>query len=400
MNYTKKNVIYFINSPLSKRDFNRFGIQTWINWGWKVKVFDITIILCPKFWSYIDGSKRSKISVDFEGLIIFQNINDLISELNKLKKKIVFIDLLGVGNIENTIRKIAKTHGVVVKLNLGSIPSPQISSIWEKISLLKRPIVLADTLKQFLKKSFVKILAKKYYPDYFVIAGSALMAGANKKEISIIQAHNFDYDFFLKEKNTKQNKDSNFLVFLDEDGPYHSDYIHQGIKPYVTAKNYYPAVDLGLDVIAKSLKLNIKIAAHPRSNYENKQIKYQHPILENKTFELVRDADVVVGHSSTALQWAVMMNKPIILVTTNEIQNAFYAKNYLKLINSFASELGKKVINLDNLSKIKNINTYLSIDKEKYKKYIETYIKTKGSPEKLIWDIVIEKLEKDLQFKN
>ena len=29
-------------------------------------------------------------------------------------------------------------------------------------------------------------------------------------------------------------------------------------------------------------------------------------------------------------------------------------------------------------------------------KYIETYIKTKGSPEKLVWDIVIEYIEKDL----
>ena len=397
MHYYKRQVIYLINSPLNERNFKRFGIQTWINYGWKVKAFDITKILHPKFWSYVDGSK---IGVAFDGLIIFQKINDLISELNKLKKKIVFIDMLGVGIIENRIRKIAKTHGVVVKLNLGSIPSPQISSIWEKISLLRRPIVLAHTLKKFLKKSFVKILSKKYYPDYFVIAGSALMAGVNKKEISIIQAHNFDYDFFLKEKNTKQNKDSNFLVFLDEDGPYHSDFIHLGIKPYVTAKNYYPAVDLGLNEIAKSLKLNIKIAAHPRSNYENKQIKYQHPILENKTFELVRDADVVVGHSSTGLQWAVMMNKPIILVTTNEIQNAFYSKPFLKLINSFATQLGKKIINLDDISKIKNINTYLSIDKEKYKKYIENYVKTKKSPEKLLWNIVIEKIEKELRFKN
>ena len=79
------------------------------------------------------------------------------------------------------------------------------------------------------------------------------------------------------------------------------------------------------------------------------------------------------------------------------IQNAhtmFFSSN--TLIDLVVSES----FNLDNLSKIKNINTYLSIDKEKYKKYIETYIKTKGSPEKLIWDIVIEKLEKDLQFKN
>ena len=176
----------------------------------KVKAFDITKILHPKFWSYVDGSK---IGVAFDGLIIFQKINDLISELNKLKKKIVFIDMLGVGIIENRIRKIAKTHGVVVKLNLGSIPSPQISSIWEKISLLRRPIVLAHTLKKFLKKSFVKILSKKYYPDYFVIAGSALMAGVNKRKYQLSKLIILIMIFFLKKKTLNKTKTLIFLYF-------------------------------------------------------------------------------------------------------------------------------------------------------------------------------------------
>jgi hypothetical protein len=281
-------------------------------------------------------------SEEFDGLIIFKKINHLFFELNKLKNKAVFIDLLGLSYKENRIRKTIKTHGVLVRLNLGSVPLPQNISIWKKITLFKRPFNFAKNFKRLFKYNFEKIMAKKNYPDYLVVGGNVSMEAIKGKKTSIIQAHNFDYDFFLKEKNVKQNKDTNFLVFLDEDGPYHSDFLKQEVDPYVTAKNYYHAIDLGLDVIAKSLKLNIKIAAHPRSNYENKEIKYKHTILQNQTFELVRDADVVVGHGSTALQWAVLMNKPIIFVTTNEIQNAFYAKNYLKLINSFASELGKK----------------------------------------------------------
>ena len=89
----------------------------------------------------------------------------------------------------------------------------------------------------------------------------------------------------------------------------------------MTADNYYPVINLGLHEIGKSLKLNIKIAAHPKSNFGIMQKKYNHPLFENKTFELIRDADVVVSHSSTALEWAVIMKKPIIFVTTDEIQN-------------------------------------------------------------------------------
>ena len=222
------------------------------------------------------------------------------------------------------------------------------------------------------------------------------MMGVNNKKTSVIKAHNFDYDFFIKKKETKSNKKGKFLVFLDEDGPYHSDFIRQEIRPFVTADKYFTVIDLGLSEIAKSLNLKIKIAAHPRSNYDDKQIKYKHTILKNKTFELIRDADVVVSHMSTALQWAVVMKKPIIFVTTDEIQNEFYAKSYAKHIDYFAATLGKKVVNLSDLSSINNWGDYLNIDEEKYEKYIETYIKTKGSQQKLVWDIVIEHIQKDL----
>lgn len=390
----RKQVVYLINSPLMKRDFDRFGIQAWIDKGWKVRVFDITKILYPKLLSL----NTLKNIVCFDGLIIFKKKNSLFSELNNLERNLVFIDLLGVSFLENKIRKIAKVHGVIVGQKLGSIPTPQTSSIWQRASLFKRPIIFLNILKENLKYNFKKILLKKIAPDYMIVGGTKSMVDIEQNKTSIIEAHNFDYDFFLKQKNIKQKKFSNFLVFLDEDGPYHSDFVKLGIKPYVTKKKYYPAVDKGLNIIAKSLNLNIKIAAHPRSDYENKKIKYQHLILENKTFELIKDADVVIGHSSTALQLAVIMNKPIIIVTTNEIQNAYYARPYLKLINCFASELGKKIINLDNCHTIQNFNAYLSIEKEKYKKYFETYVKTKRSPDKLLWYIVIEKIEKELQF--
>jgi hypothetical protein len=90
------------------------------------------------------------------------------------------------------------------------------------------------------------------------------------------------------------------------------------------------------------------------------------------------------------------MKKPIIFVTTNEIENTYYGRPYAKNINYFATILGSKVVNLNDVSRIINWKDYLSIDKEKYKKYIDTFVKTKESPEKLVWDIVINNIEKDL----
>ena len=392
--YNQNQVIYLIRSPLSERDFNRFGIKNWISQGWKVNVFDVTKFLFPKFWRYMEGDK---LSVNFEGLKIFNNINELLSSFNNLQHKVVFIDFLEFSVEEMRIRKIARNHGVLVRTLAGSIPVPKNKkNILNLFSLIKSPIFLMKKLIFFIKNEAKQIRAKRYFPDFLVVSGTKSMSGINDKKISIIKAHNFDYDSFIQENYIKSDKKSDSLVFLDEYGPYHSDFIYSGIKPFVTLDKYYPVIDFGLFEMAKLLKLNIKIAAHPRSNYGAKQIKYKHPILEKKTFELIRDADVVVSHMSTALQWAVVMKKPIIFVTTDEIQNEFYARSYAKHIDYFAATLGKKVVNLSNLSSINNWGDYLNVDEEKYEKYIETYIKTKGSQQMLFWDIVIEHIQKDL----
>jgi len=392
--YNQKQVIYLVSYPLGIRDFKRFGIKNWINHGWKVKVFDVTKFLFPGFWKYIDGDK---FSVNFEGLTIFQNVNEVLSTLNNLQNKVIFIDIIGFSSGEQRIRKAARDHGILVRIKIGSIPEPEYKKkIPNLFRLIKNPITLVDKLIYFVKKKIEKIRAERYFPDYCVVGGIKSMSGINNKNTSIIKAHNLGYDLFIKEKQIKLNKKTNSIVFIDGGGAYHADDVRLGLVPSVTADNYYPVINLGLHEIGKSLKLNIKIAAHPKSNFGIMQKKYNHPLFENKTFELIRDADVVVSFSSTALEWAVIMKKPIILVTTDEIQNAFYAKSYAKYIDIFATTLGKKVVNLSHLSSVNNWKDYLNIDDEKYEKYIENYVKTKESPKKLVWDIVIEYIEKDL----
>jgi len=289
-NNNQKQVIYLICSPLSVRDYERFGISNWINANWKVKVFDITKFLLPKFWLHTNGDRNS---FKFQGLTIFSNVKDILSTINKIKDKVIFIDMLGFSYTESKIRKAAITNGKVVRINLGTIPKFQPrKNILEILTLIINPIKLTNKIFQFLNNKIHQNRAKKYHPDYLVVGGLNSIKKFDKEKTSLIKAHNLDYDFFIKEKQIASNKDCNFLVFLDEDGPYHSDFIRFGIESYIKPKNYYPVIDLGLIKIAKLLKLNIKIAAHPRSSYSTKKIKYKHPIIENNTFELIRNSSV------------------------------------------------------------------------------------------------------------
>ena len=86
------------------------------------------------------------------------------------------------------------------------------------------------------------------------------------------------------------------------------------------------------------------------------------------------------------------MNKPILLITTNELNRS----NYASITDGFAFELGKKVVNLNLIEKNYDWKQHLHIDEKKYQKYIDKYVKFPKSPEKSVWEIVIDRLEEDL----
>ena len=65
-------------------------------------------------------------------------------------------------------------------------------------------------------------------------------------------------------------------------------------------------------------------------------------------------------------------------------------------IEKFGDLLGITVINLDDIGNIYDWDSHLIIDEVKYQKYIDTYVKQQGSPDKLFWDIVIDRIESDL----
>ena len=65
-------------------------------------------------------------------------------------------------------------------------------------------------------------------------------------------------------------------------------------------------------------------------------------------------------------------------------------------ITSLASELGKEIINLDEFQNNLDWQNYLSVDEDKYNRFINLYIKEQGTARKPVWEIVIDRMESDL----
>jgi hypothetical protein len=231
-----------------------------------------------------------------------------------------------------------------------------------------------------------------------VSGGSSPINTNHRQTGSIIRVHSFDYDYVLNDK-TPNDKLNNYtgILFLDTYAPLHPDIIYSGRKGILTPGNYYSVINKALFSIQKELGYDVVIAAHPRSDYDNLDVKYfTFPIIKNQTYQLIKQSSIVVSHVSLSLHWAIAMYKPIILVTTDEFANSRSDPN-AKLVYIIANALGKKVINLDHIPDNINWVSLLSVDKIKYNKYINNYIRDPNIPEKRVWDIVIDRIENDFQ---
>jgi hypothetical protein len=385
----QKQAVFLITSPLSKRYFDRLGVKHWLGRCWKVSVLDFTKFLKPKFWNYVDGER---LCIDFDGLTIVDNIDSALKIIENINCRSVFIDLIDYSNTEQKIRKAARTKGKTLELNVGACPI----AVTPLHNRLQRNIIEALSQPSITFQKSIKYFAvrRKEPSDYMVVGGTIT---SNHKIVkgkpAIIKAHSRDYDYFLSDESFEVASTDQELVFLDVNVVWHSDFVHAGVKAVATEENYFPTMNAGLSQIADALGYSVKIASHPRADYENKPLKYSFPIFKDVTYDLIKHASVVVSHDTTALAWAVIMRKPIILVTTDELYSSFRDR---LAIDKFADLLGINVVNLDDIGNIYDWGSHLIIDEVKYQKYIETYVKQQGSPEKLFWDIVIDRIESDL----
>jgi len=389
----KMLVVYLISSPLSDRDFNRFGVGHWIDKGFNVKVLDFTMLLKPKYWKHFSSDSLSS---SFNDVVMIKSIRMMKQFLKNYDDDCIFIDLIDdFSYLEFKIRSIIKKRGTLIQLKMKMFPTYNAAEIGISRYLLKFKRVFADPTIIIRKISTIIRQYLKIASDYLIVSGGSSPINTNHRQTgSIIRVHSFDYDYVLNDK-TPNDKLNNYtgILFLDTYAPFHPDKIYSGRKGGLTSGNYYSAINKGLFSLQKELGYDVLIAAHPRSDYNNQNVKYySFPIVKDETYQLIKQSRIVVSHVSLSLHWAIAMYKPVILVTTDE----FFDHN-AKLVYIIANALGKKVINLDHIPDNINWVSLLSVDKIKYNKYINNYIRDPNIPEKRVWDIVIDRIENDFQ---
>jgi hypothetical protein len=242
-------------------------------------------------------------------------------------------------------------------------------------------------------------LSRRSKPGIVVASGSKsaeLLAAGNGS--AILKAHNFDYDIYLQLRNANGAEETDYAVFIDQDYPFHAEFAFRGVQSWATPEKYYPAIQKLLRRISAELRLPVKVSAHPRSAYGQRGLDYfgEFRIEHGGTPDLIRRAKVVIGHDSTALQFAILFGKPLIFVTTDELDATFGGES----IALYAAALGKSVINADTDLDVVDWKGQLKVDAAKYADYRSKYIKMNESPEAPLWQIVIDRIEGDARRRS
>jgi hypothetical protein len=108
-------------------------------------------------------------------------------------------------------------------------------------------------------------------------------------------------------------------------------------------------------------------------------------VIFGRTAELALQSTIVLVHASTATSFAVLARKPIISLTTQELDRGDYGL----LVRTMSQSLGTPLVFIDRFSKRINDLKTLVVDELKYSSYESSYLRNELSNEKEPWGALI-----------
>lgn len=388
-------VHYILESPLDRRDYERFGVAV-MKERYKVRIWDISPFLSPTLYKL--ALKNQNLFSPDECTLI-QTEAQAIEEISRLTQsdRVICVphcreETLGI------FRALSASKALFGGFSLGTLPPPTVRAsvnaplpkkIFKKaLTVLENPAKIAQKAWQFaFNKAPPALLGLRAY-DFFLASGTDSVNGFKLigPETKLLWAHSFDYERFCEEREKNPGLSSSHIVFLDEYVPFHPDYVFQGISPPVSADEYYPALNKFFEWIETRLGKPVVIAAHPRSHYE------RHPdffggrkVIRGETPKLVREAALVLSHSSTSVCHAVLCKKPILFIALEK----FFGRFEGDLTRGLSNVLGKSLVTID-VDPLSNVDLarLMIVEDRAYADYVARYLKIPESFDEPIWEML------------
>jgi len=205
------------------------------------------------------------------------------------------------------------------------------------IQLFLQPSKLLSAIRRMMLKIYNKIY-DIHYSDVF---------SSTSEPSRTVKINHPDYDDYVKQKNQTNPSICNgrYAVFYDSYFPFHPDfkYLHR-LTIDINIDAYFDSLNRFFADIEKKYDLEVVIAAHPISEYKESDFCGR-KIIKWRTCELTMGAQMIINQNSNSTSFAILANKPIVFVTSDELEKCTYLSRYISKLSNL---LGKQKINIDN----------------------------------------------------
>jgi hypothetical protein len=337
-----RKIIYVCFGRVTDKMARDWYIDYLIEKGLTVEYWDVVSLLRE------EHSERGELNPDY--LRVLRSFEELEVMLRRPENRDAFYVMLitYVGRFTRIFRLFSKHECRMLNFAWGALPRDPAYK-WRKIAAwLPKPYLCAKEI--FNRSRAVALRRLKLVKPFEIafVAGEALMSG-NNYATKVVPINYFDYDHYVKAKADGGQRlvSGRYAVFLDINLPYHSDLALLGYSP-IDPVGYYRSLNWFFGLLEQEHGIKVVIAAHPRAEYDSTTFEGRQTI-RLVTAELVRDAEFVLSHTSTAMSYAVLNAKPLIFIYTAEMASA-YKQKFIREMRIYADCLDVPVYNIDAIS--------------------------------------------------
>ena len=236
-----------------------------------------------------------------------------------------------------------------------------------------------------------------------VVSGSSSILTTNKKS-HIIYAFGSDYDSFVMSKYESnqsliENNSDRYIVFLDQDLTRNISFSRSEGFECLGHKKYIESIRYLFESIEKTFNCRVIVAMHPRANLtltEHDFLGYQ--VVNSNTLDVVKNSLGVITVGSSSISFAVMHSKPILFITSDEMEDSGYINHNAAPISN---SLQLTPLNIDKSEDMtaEKLNKYMKIGA--YSDYANKFLCSEfANKERRLWEIIMHKTEEYMSIKH
>ena len=374
--------------PYRFRDFDwqRFELE-YLSQHVEVHVHELIDPLTPEFAAaYANQSEHPSVKR-------FSSLKEWRREFKKISKDAVIFTHVRPINLQSALicLTLRNSGARVIGFSTGGVPFSEFRLNPEKREF---PFTIKRVL-HFARRNLLAVLM----PDQVVVGGSEELARVHRdypRSTLHILANSSDFSNTLR-LNEAVIDTENLAIFLDTGFPgFPRDEIVEKIVEQVSGTDWYPKINQFFKFVELALATRVDIAMHPKHVGRNHQPMFGSRLTAGgQTPEMVAKCSLVIATNSTSISYAVAFAKPLILVTSDQIQNG-RDQYKASLIANIAKETGAKIFNIDREYTEQELRDALVIDHAKRESYKRKYLtsRTDGKPNyQVLLDEVINAID-------